>query len=294
MLNSVPPPDPSTVREIVRTALAEDRAHHDVTTRALIPDGQHGRGSVLFKSAGVVCGMNVIGEVFAQLSPDLHVEALAADGSSVDAGLITSTIAGPLAPLLSGERVALNLLQRLSGIATLTRRFVERAAEGGPAEITDTRKTTPGLRDLERYAVRIGGGRNHRNTLEDGVLIKDNHLAAALRRGLSFAEIVHEARMRAPHTLRVEIEVTDAQTALLALGAQADVILLDNMPVDEMRHVVETAPESGGHTVLFEASGGVTLETVREIASTGVHLISVGALTHSAPALDISLEVEAL
>jgi nicotinate-nucleotide pyrophosphorylase (carboxylating) len=154
----------------------------------------------------------------------------------------------------------------------------------------DTRKTTPGLRELERYAVRVGGARNHRNTLEDGVLIKDNHVAAAAARGVGVAELVQEARMRAPHTLRVEVEVADAAEALVALAADADVILLDNMSPEAMRQVVESAAGDG---VLFEASGGVTLETVREVAATGVHLISSGALTHSAPALDVALDIEA-
>jgi nicotinate-nucleotide pyrophosphorylase (carboxylating) len=179
----------------------------------------------------------------------------------------------------------------MSGVATMAHRFVRAAAEGGPAQVLDTRKTTPGLRALERYAVRVGGARNHRNTLEDGVLIKDNHIQAAMKRGLSIPDLVSEVRQHAAHTLRIEIEVTDAQMAQLAIEADADIILLDNMSPAEMREVIEAAPDDG---LLFEASGGVNLDTIREIAATGVHLISVGALTHSAPALDISLELEAL
>ena len=290
MLDAILPPDPTAVADLVRRALAEDRAWHDVTTRALVPADQQGQGAFLVKSDGVVCGMDVVAAVFAAMSPAIELDVLAADGSSVEAGHIAAEVRGPLAPLLSGERVALNFLQRLSGIATLTRRFVDRAAEGGPAQIVDTRKTTPGLRDLERYAVRVGGARNHRDTLEDGVLIKDNHIAAALKRGVSVEQLVREARMSVPHTLRIELEVTDLATALLAVAAGVDVILLDNMTPKQLRTVVETL---GGDGRVLEASGGVSLDNVREVAATGVHLISVGRITHSAPALDISLEISA-
>ena len=289
MVERIAPPDPEALRGTVRAALAEDRAHQDVTTRATVPPDQQGRGAFLVKQDGVICGLEVAREAFAQLSPALAIEVLAPDGSAVEGGHVVATIEGPLAAMLSGERVALNFVQRLSGISTLARAYVERGAEGGPAQVTDTRKTTPGLRDLERYAVRAGGARNHRDTLADGVLIKDNHLAAAAQRGVSVEELVAAARRVAPHTQRIELEVPDAATALLALAAGVDVILLDNMTPPEMAHVVEVA----GDGVLLEASGGITLETVREVASTGVQLISVGALTHSAPALDISLEVEA-
>ncbi len=291
MLDEVRPPDPQAVARIVRRALAEDRAASDVTTRALVPPDQRGRGLFLFKASGVVCGLDVVRATFEAMSRELDLEVLAPDGSSVEPGQVVAEVTGPLAPMLSSERVALNLLQRMSGVATMTRQFVRTAAEGGTAQILDTRKTTPGLRELERYAVRVGGGRNHRNTLEDGILIKDNHIEAALKRGVAIPELVEEARRNAPHTLRVEIEVTDAAMALLALAAGADIILLDNMSPAEMRHVVESADGDG---LLFEASGNVNLNTVRDIAATGVHLISVGALTHSAPALDISLDLEAL
>lgn len=291
MLDEVLPPDPREVSRVVRRALGEDRAFHDVTTRALVPSDQRGRGSYLFKAPGIVCGIDLVRAVFAEISDELEIEVFAPDGSSVEAGHIVAEVTGPLAAMLSGERVGLNLLQRMSGIATLTRRFVDAAAEGGPAQILDTRKTTPGLRELERYAVRVGGGRNHRNTLEDGVLIKDNHINAALKRGLSIPALVDEVRRNVAHTLRVEIEVTDAAMALLALASDADIILLDNMSPAEMRQIIDDAPDDG---LLFEASGGVNLDTVREIAASGVHLISVGALTHSAPALDISLEIEAV
>lgn len=289
MLDAVFPPDPEEVARIVTQALAEDRAFHDVTTRALVPDDQDGKGSFLFKSGGVVCGMDVVQAVFGFASEDIELDILAPDGSVLEPGQIAAEVTGPLAAILSSERVALNLLQRMSGIATMSRRFVLRASEGGPAQVVDTRKTTPGLRELERYAVRVGGAKNHRNTLEDGILIKDNHIAAALKRGLTFDEIVRQARMASSHLLKVEIEVTDPGMALLAIAAGADVILLDNMTTEQMRQVVADAPDG----ILFEASGGVNYDTVMDVAATGVHLVSVGALTHSAPALDISLEIEA-
>jgi nicotinate-nucleotide pyrophosphorylase (carboxylating) len=284
------PPDRAMIEAIVARALDEDRAHHDVTSRALVPPGQQGRGRFIVKAPGVICGMDAAEIAFKLMSPDLEVQVLAGDGSHVEPGMGIAEVYGPLRAMLGGERVALNLLQRLSGTATLTRRFVQAAAGGGGARIIDTRKTTPGLRELERYAVRVGGGHNHRNTLEDGILIKDNHIAAGALRGLGIPELIEEARSRSPHTLRVEIEVEDAAGALLAIAANADVIMLDNMSVEEMRSVVEAAPEG----ILFEASGGVNLQTVAAISATGVDLISVGALTHSAPSLDISLEIEAV
>jgi len=289
MIDAIFPPDPEEVARIVTQALAEDRAFHDVTTRALVPDDQQGKGAFLFKQGGVVCGMEIVETVFGFASEEIELDILAPDGSVLEPGQIAAEVSGPLAAILSSERVALNLLQRMSGIASMSRRMVMRAAEGGSAQVVDTRKTTPGLRELERSAVRVGGAKNHRNTLEDGVLIKDNHIAAAMKRGLTIAEIVADARMASSHLLKVEIEVTDAAMALLAMEAGADVILLDNMTPEQMRAVVADAPDG----ILFEASGGVTEQSIREVAATGVHLVSVGALTHSAPALDISLEIEA-
>lgn len=281
------PPEPSALREAVARALAEDRVLQDVTTLATVPPEQAGRGALLIKQDGVLCGLDLVHEVYRQLGGEVAMETLASDGDAVTEGQVVARLEGPLAALLSGERVALNFLQRLSGTATLTRAFVERAAAGGAARITDTRKTTPGLRALERYAVRAGGGENHRDTLADAVLIKDNHLAAAAARGIALPQLLREARERASHAQRIEVEVPDVETALRAIAAGAEIVMLDNMPVAAMREAVEAA---GGRAVL-EASGGVNLETVREIAATGVDLISVGALTHSAPALDISLEV---
>ena len=288
MEQHIGPPDPSAVRRVVDAALAEDRARQDVTTRITVAPGQRGRGTFLAKQRGVVCGLDVVRETFAQMSPDLALEVRAPDGAHVEPGDVVAEVSGPLAAMLSGERVALNLLQRMSGTATMTRAFVERAAEGGAAEITDTRKTTPGLRELERYAVRVGGARNHRDTLADGILIKDNHLEAGAQRGLGLAQLVAEARRAAPHTQRIEVEVLDAAMARGAVDAGVDAILLDNMSPAEMAAVAAEI----GDRVILEASGGITLDTVREVSATGVHLISVGALTHSAPALDISLRIE--
>jgi len=285
----VAPPDLAAVRAIVAGALAEDRAGFDVTTLALVPAEQSGRGDLVFREPGVICGLDVAREVFAALSPALTFEPLYGDGAFVEGDTLVARVSGPLAPMLSGERVALNLMQRMSGIATATRRYVVAASEGGRARVVDTRKTTPGLRVLERYAVRVGGGYNHRNTLEDGVLIKDNHLAAAARRGLTMHDVVRAARNHAPHTMRIEVEVDSAEQAREAIAAGADVVLLDNMSPAEMQGIVEASP--GG--CLFEASGGITLETIRAVAASGVDVISSGALTHSTPALDIALDLEA-
>ncbi len=282
------PLDASTIRAVVVSALEEDRARHDITTRALVPPDQRGRGALVAKQQGVIAGIEVARVTFRALSLDVEVEALCEDGADVEPGEAVANVSGPLAAILSGERVALNLMQRMSGIATAAREYVRRAAEGGTARVLDTRKTTPGLRDLERYAVRAGGAHNHRNTLEDGVLVKDNHIEAARQRGLDMAAIVAAARAGAAHTLQVEVEADDEATARAAIDAGADIVLLDNMSPERMRRIVEAAPAG----VLFEASGGITLDTIREVAASGVHLISVGALTHSAPALDISLDIE--
>ena len=288
MAQSARPPDPPALRSAVAIALEEDRARHDVTTLAVVPALQRGRAVLRAREAGIVCGLQAARETFAQLSDELAFVALADEGARVEPGDALAEVSGPLAPLLQAERVALNFVQRLSGIATLTRELVERAAAGGPARVVDTRKTTPGLRGLERYAVRVGGAFNHRNTLEDGVLIKDNHLRAGQARGIGISELVREARRAVPHTLRVEVEVTDEAGARAAVDAGADVILLDNMSPAEMRRVVTRV---GDGRVLFEASGGITRETAAEVAASGVDLISSGALTHSAPALDVALDI---
>jgi nicotinate-nucleotide pyrophosphorylase (carboxylating) len=227
--------------------------------------------------------------VFARVDPSLKFRALLHDGDKLQRGTEIAAIEGKVGSILRGERVALNFLQRLSGIATETSRYVE-AVRGTKARIVDTRKTTPGLRFLEKYAVKAGGGQNHRVHLGDGILIKDNHLAALRARGLDLKAVIDLAKKNAPHTLKIEIEVTTVAEAGEAVEAGADIIMLDNMSVEEMRRAVK----SMGGRVLVEASGGVTLENVKSVAETGVDLISVGALTHSVKALDISLELETL
>jgi nicotinate-nucleotide pyrophosphorylase (carboxylating) len=283
----VPQLDPTLVRRVVEAALEEDGAGRDVTTQALASRDQQGTGVVTANAQGVVCGLPLAAVAFALLDPQVRFQALLPEGAAVSPGDKLAQIEGGLAPILSGERVALNFLQRLSGVATATRRMVDAVADRD-VRIVDTRKTTPGLRALERYAVRVGGGHNHRFNLSDGVLIKDNHLAAAHARGLTVAQVIEQARRAVPHTLRVEIEVTSAAEACEALDAGADIVLLDNMSLEEMREAVAAAKGRA----LIEASGGVMLESVRAIAETGVDIISVGAITHSAAALDMSLEVE--
>jgi nicotinate-nucleotide pyrophosphorylase (carboxylating) len=283
----VPYPDPGQVYELVKDALVEDGAFRDVTTQAIVPADQQGRGTFVAKEAGVLCGLTVAAAAFTALDDEIEVRSRVGDGVWLHPGTAFASVVGPLGAILSAERVALNYLQRLSGISTATRAMVS-AAAGLPVRILDTRKTTPGLRYLERYAVRVGGGHNHRFNLTDGILIKDNHLAAARSRGLEIADVIRGVRDFSPHTLKVEVEVTSVEEAAEVIAAGADIVLLDNMSPDLMREVVTLARGR----CLLEASGGVTLENVREIAETGVDLISSGALTHSARALDISLDIE--
>jgi len=273
--------------ELVDHALAEDWAWGDVTTQALIPPEAEGKATFIAKSAGIVAGIEVVHLVFARVDSSLGFRALLNDGDRLQRGTGIANIEGRVGSILRGERVALNFLQRLSGIATETSRYVE-AVRGTKARIVDTRKTTPGLRFLEKYAVKAGGGQNHRLHLGDGILIKDNHLAALRARGLDLKAAIDLARKNAPHTLKIEVEVTTVEEAGEAVVAGADIVMLDNMSVEEMRR----AMKSIGGRVLVEASGGVTLDNVKSVAETGVDLISVGALTHSVKALDISLELE--
>jgi nicotinate-nucleotide pyrophosphorylase (carboxylating) len=275
------------VEETVDRALAEDCAWGDVTTQALIPPDALGKATAVAKSAGVLAGLEVARTVFERVDHSLNFRTLLADGDRVQDGARVAVVEGRVAGILRAERVALNFLQRLSGIATETARYVE-AVAGTGARIVDTRKTTPGLRFLEKYAIRAGGGRNHRVHLGDGVLIKDNHLAALRSRGVGLKEAVALARKNSPHTLKIEVEVTSVEQAAEAVEAGADIVMLDNMTVEDMRRAVARVEGR----VLLEASGGVNLGNVRAVAETGVDLISVGALTHSVKALDISLELE--
>ena len=286
-MNHVHPPH-GQVRAIVQRALDEDIGWGDVTTEHSVPADQWSQAVLLAKQDGVLCGGLVFAETLAMVNGAVKVDALLPDGAAFAKGDVVARIEGPTRALLTGERTALNFVQRLSGIATITRAFVARLS-GLPTKLIDTRKTTPGLRVLEKYAVRVGGGYNHRFNLADAVLLKDNHLAALRAGGRDLAEAVRAIRRRVPHTMRVEVEVTALREIDAALAGGADVILLDNMSNEDMREAVR---QIGGRA-LTECSGNVTLETVRERAETGVDLISSGALTHSAKALDLSLEIEA-
>jgi len=270
-----------TLERAVLAALAEDISAGDVTTEATVPENALGTAELLVKEPGVVCGLRAAESTFRALDPDIRFEALANDGDVIDEPpALVARVAGSERAILTGERVALNFLGRLSGIATLTRRYVE-AVDGTGAAVLDTRKTTPGLRALEKHAVAVGGGRNHRFGLDDAVLVKDNHLRAAG----SVADAVR--LVRAASDLPIEVECETLTQVAEALGADVDAILLDNMTLDELREAVALA---AGRARL-EASGGVSLDTIRAIAETGVDEISVGALTHSARSLDVSLEL---
>ena len=274
------------ILEIIDRALDEDLASRDHTTR-LIPHDRMGRAALVAKEQGVLAGLSVAAAAFSRLDAAVETSPLLRDGDALNPGDVIAAVQGPVGGILSAERIALNFLQRMSGIATETAKYVK-AVEGLNARIIDTRKTVPGLRYLDKYSVRAGGGHNHRLNLADGVLIKDNHIASARFDELSLGDLVKRARETAPHTLKIEVEVETVEQAEEALNAGADIVLLDNMPPDEMRRAAAMAKGRA----LTEASGGVTLQNVREIAETGVDLISVGALTHSPKALDISLDLQ--
>jgi len=280
-------PPLAQVRAIVGRALDEDVTWGDVTTDNSVPEDQRSRAILLVKQEGVLCGGPVFAETLRMVSAAVTVELLIADGARIKRGDVAARVAGPTRALLTGERTALNFVQRLSGIATATATFVDRL-HGLPTTLIDTRKTTPGLRILEKYAVRVGGGHNHRFNLSDGVLLKDNHLAALRQRGLDLAAAIRTVKQRIPHTMNVEVEVTSLDQIDAVLTGGADIILLDNMSNAEMREAVRRI-KGRART---ECSGNVTLDTVRERAETGVDLISSGALTHSSRALDLSLELE--
>ncbi len=269
-----------TLDRVVTAALAEDVGAGDVTTQATVAADATGTAELLLKESGVVSGLDAAEAVFLALDPDVRFEALVEDGTFVEHMTVVAVISGPLRAILTGERVALNFLGRLSGIATLTRSYVD-AVAGTDVAILDTRKTTPGLRLLEKHAVASGGGRNHRFGLDDAVLVKDNHLAAA---GSVRAAV---ERLRATTDLPIEVECDTRAQVSEALEAKVDAILLDNMPPNEL---IEAVALAQGRARL-EASGGVTLANVRAIAETGVDEISIGALTHSARSLDVSLEL---
>lgn len=279
----MPPPELSaeTVRAIARRALAEDIGAGDVTTNAVVDAHGSVHAPIVFREPGIVAGLDVAREVFSQLDAAAEVEAAAPDGARIGAGETAAVVRARTPAMLTGERVALNFLQRLSGIATLTRAFVD-AVQGTGVRILDTRKTTPTLRALEKYAVRMGGGANHRAGLYDAILIKDNHIAAAG----SVATAVARARSGAPAGMAIQVEVESSDEAAAAVSAGAHALLFDNMLVAEVERAVGVVTGD----VRLEVTGGVTLSNVRAYAETGVHDISVGALTHSARAIDIGLD----
>lgn len=268
---------------LIRTALAEDIGSGDATTAAVLSGEERGSARVVAKSELVVAGIDLFRRSFLAVDGRIQVAPLCEDGQKVQRGVVVAELAGPLAGILIAERVALNFFQRMCGIATATRQYVE-AVTGTGAKILDTRKTAPGLRLLDKYAVRVGGGVNHRFGLSNAVLIKDNHIEAAG----GIPEAVARARRNASHTLKIEVEVKNFQELNEALEANVDIIMLDNMAVEEMREAVQHVKGR----VPLEASGNVTLANVRQVAETGVNFISVGALTHSVKAADLSLLVE--
>lgn len=273
-----------SVRALIELALAEDLGTGDITAITTIPAGATARGVFIAKASGILAGLPIVAEVMRAVDPTIEFRLLLIDGTPITPGEALAEVSGLARSILTAERTALNFLQRMSGIATTTASYVE-AVAGTTAHIVDTRKTAPGHRVLDKYAVRVGGGHNHRFNLSDGVLIKDNHIAAVG----GVTEAIRAARENAPHTLKIEVEVTTREMAQHAVDAGADIILLDNMSLDEMRACVQLIAGRAS----TEASGNVTLERVRAIAECGVDLISVGALTHSVQALDISLEFEA-
>ena len=275
------------IRRLVDLALAEDLGKGDITTDSLIPKKKSGVASILAQEKGILAGGEVAREVFRRVDPGLKVKPRVKDGVQINPGEVIATVEGSIASILKAERTALNFLQRLSGIATETSRYVK-AVEGLPVRIMDTRKTAPGLRALDKYAVKVGGGKNHRMHLGDGVLIKDNHLAVLKSEGLSLKEIISRIRQNAPAATAVEVEVNTPREAREAAEAGANIVMLDNMSLEDMRRAVKLLRG----LALTEASGKITLDRVRAVAETGVDFISVGAITHSPRALDISLELE--
>jgi nicotinate-nucleotide pyrophosphorylase (carboxylating) len=277
---------PWQVDRLVLAALEEDAPWGDVTSETLVPASAVGTARLVAREAGVLSGIDVFAAAFRLVDPVLEVRPFAHDGEAFAAGTVLAEVAGPARGILRAERIGLNFVQRMSGIATTTSRFVQ-AVAGTPARIADTRKTTPGLRVLERQAVRDGGGHNHRNSLSDAVMAKDNHLAFLTAHGVSLTEALVEARRRLPHTTHIEVEVDRLDQIPQVLAAGVDTVMLDNFSLEELREGVALI----GDAAIVEASGNVNLDTVRDIALTGVDVISAGALTHSVRSLDLGLDV---
>ena len=275
------------LESILRLALEEDDFENDITSKSLISSRQNGTAAIIAKEEGILACVNAVSPIFHMVDPSLKIDILIKEGNRVKPYDRIVTVSGSLAGILGGERTALNFLSHLSGIATQTARYVEKV-NGTKAVIRDTRKTMPGLRLLEKYAVTIGGGENHRLNLADGILIKDNHIASLRKDGLTLKEIINKARQNSPEGTIIEVEVNTVEEAIEALQTDVDIIMLDNMNLENMKKVVGLV--SG--KVKLEASGGITLDNIKDVAMTGVDYISIGALTHSAKALDFSLEVD--
>ena len=272
---------------LIDLALEEDTGGGDITSESLIPAGLQAKTTLVAKAEGVLAGVELVKLVFIKVDSNLKFKILLKDGVKLQPGDIIATVTGNARSILKAERLALNFVQRLSGIATHTNQFVEMIKDL-PVDILDTRKTTPGMRLLEKYAVSMGGGRNHRFNLSDGILIKDNHIASLRAHGMTLKEIIGQAKLNAPKGIRVEVEVTNLKEVREAIAANADIIMFDNMSPALMRRAVKLVPSG----IYMEASGNITLKTVRAVAETGVNFISVGALTHSSKALDMSLEFQ--
>lgn len=272
------------IERLIETALEEDIGAGDLTTLSTVPRELQGKGLFRAKRDGVVAGLFLLEKIFSVLDANVKVRCLSRDGDLVKQGTVVAEAEGPVRALLMGERTALNFLQRLSGTATLTRRYVD-AIKGFSCKLIDTRKTTPGLRTLEKYAVRMGGGTNHRLGLYDAALVKDNHIVAAG----SIAKAVEMVRRHSPFMAKVEVECADLKQVQEALDAKAEVLMLDNMDAKQMAESVRLVNKRAW----VEASGGITLERIREVAEAGVDFISVGALTHSAPAVDFNMKITA-
>ncbi|MDD3364253.1 MAG: carboxylating nicotinate-nucleotide diphosphorylase [Syntrophomonas sp.] len=270
------------LNDLIKRALEEDVGYGDITTQSLVPPEQKARGIFSAKSPGIVAGIKVSQAVFAYLDPEVEFDVLKSDGDEIQPGDVIAVVRGKARTLLTGERLALNFLQRLSGIASKTRKMVD-MIKYSKAELLDTRKTTPGLRVLEKFAVGIGGARNHRFGLFDGVMIKDNHIKTVG----SIQKAVSTARQKVPHTIKIEVEVETMEQLQEALEAHADIIMLDNMDIYEMIEAVNIV----GGRALMEASGGINEGNLAEVARTGVDFISMGALTHAATSLDISFDI---
>ncbi|MBA13960.1 MAG: nicotinate-nucleotide diphosphorylase (carboxylating) [Chloroflexi bacterium] len=275
------------IESLIDLAIQEDYISGDATSESIIDSKATGIGTIVSDEIGILAGFEIAAKVFLKIDPSLIISQFISDGSKLINGSEIASISGNLSSILIAERTALNFLRKLSGVATHTAKFVELISHTN-AKIVDTRKTTPGYRNLEKYAVRMGGGHNHRQNLSDGILIKDNHIKILEGDGLNISDVILKAKANSSHTIKTEIEVENLDDLISAMNAGADIIMLDNMPVEMMKKAVELCEGK----VITEASGGVNLSSVKAIAETGVNLISVGAITHSSPNLDLSLDVE--